>query len=95
MRLEPVKHGLEMMHPEFKLLSESESEQQVEDSLTPVYPTTEGVKQITLRNISEQALAKLDTGILADLLPEGMYQQQIGLAEGAAHCSPTNAGYCR
>lgn len=75
------KHGLEMMHPEFKLLSESESEQQVEDSLTPVYPTTEGVKQITLRNISEQALAKLDTGILADLLPEGMYQQQIGLAE--------------
>ena len=75
------KHGLEMMHPEFKLLSEQEGELTVEESLTPVYPTTEGVKQITLRNITEQALASLDSGSLSDLLPGGMYQQQIGLHE--------------
>ncbi|MDM7859196.1 ATP-dependent DNA helicase RecG [Alteromonas sp. ASW11-36] len=75
------KHGLEMMHPEFKLISEQEGELTVEESLTPVYPTTEGVKQITLRNITEQALASLDSGSLSDLLPGGMYQQQIGLHE--------------
>ncbi|WP_100643472.1 ATP-dependent DNA helicase RecG [Alteromonas facilis] len=75
------KHGLEMMHPEFKLVSESENEMAVEDSLTPVYPTTEGVKQITLRNITEQALAKLGGGFLPDLLPQGLYNQQIPLDE--------------
>ena len=75
------KHGLEMMHPEFKLISEQEGELTVEESLTPVYPTTEGVKQITLRNITEQALVSLDSGSLSDLLPGGMYQQQIGLHE--------------
>lgn len=72
------KWGLEMMHPEFTLIVEDEI--QPEPTLTPVYPSTEGVKQLTLRGLSEQALALLDKGGLADLLPEGMYEQQIDLA---------------
>lgn len=73
------KWGLEMMHPEFKVIEDTELE--VEDSLTPVYPTTEGVKQLTLRNLTEQALALLDKGALADLLPAGMYKQQWSLPD--------------
>ena len=73
------KWGLEMMHPEFKLI-EADTEE-MEETLTPVYPTTEGVKQLTLRNLTEQALAMLDKGALNDLLPDGMYSQQVSLAD--------------
>jgi ATP-dependent DNA helicase RecG len=74
------KHGLEMMHPEYKLLGQS-SAAVLEESLTPVYPTTEGVKQMTLRNFTSQALALLAKGGLAELLPEGLYKQQISLLD--------------
>ncbi len=67
------------MHPEFKLVEEDAPPS--EESLTPVYPTTDGVKQLTLRNLTEQALALLDKGALADLLPEGIYDEQISLNE--------------
>lgn len=73
------KWGLEMMHPEFKLVEDGNAT--VEETLTPVYPTTEGVKQLTLRNLTEQALGLLNAGGLADLLPDGMYQQQVSVAE--------------
>jgi len=71
------KWGVEMMHPEFALIEEGAAP--VEEALTPVYPTTEGVKQLTLRNLTEQALQLLQKGALNDLLPEGMYQQQWSL----------------
>ncbi|AMJ92989.1 ATP-dependent DNA helicase RecG [Alteromonas stellipolaris] len=73
------KWGIEMMHPEFKLIDEDAPLEA--ESLTPVYPTTEGVKQLTLRNLTDQALKMLDKGALADLLPEGMYSDQISLNE--------------
>ena len=72
------KHGLEMMHPEFKIVDE-EASTSVEDSLTPVYPTTEGVKQLTLRNLTAQALGLLEKGVLDDILPSGLYAQQLSL----------------
>ena len=74
------KHGLEMMHPEFKLVDD-EATSTVEESLTPVYPTTEGVKQLTLRNLTEQALKLLDNGVLNDILPPGLYAQQLSLQD--------------
>ena len=73
------KWGIEMMHPEFKLVDEDAPI--TEESLTPVYPTTDGVKQLTLRNLTEQALQLLDKGALADLLPDGIYDDQISLNE--------------
>jgi ATP-dependent DNA helicase RecG len=72
------KHGLEMMHPEFKIVDE-EASTSVEDSLTPVYPTTEGVKQLTLRNLTAQALGLFEKGVLDDILPTGLYAQQLSL----------------
>ena len=74
------KHGLEMMHPEYRHV-DTASENPVEESLTPVYPTTEGVKQITLRSLTEQALTLMKKGALAELLPENLYKQQVTLQD--------------
>lgn len=72
--------GLEMMHPEYKVV-DPESKAGMEETLTPIYPTTEGVNQTTLRKLTEQALAQLDKGALIDLLPSGLYPDQLSLNE--------------
>ncbi|MCF5718084.1 ATP-dependent DNA helicase RecG [Aeromonas veronii] len=75
----PGKYGLEMTHPEYKLLGEEQAGQ-TEEALTPVYPTTEGLRQLTLRNLTDQALAQLDLYGVEELLPAGLYPHQIELA---------------
>ena len=70
----------EIMHPEYKVVDNT-SVVQMEEHLTPVYPTTEGVNQITLRKLSDQALQQLDKGALPDLLPPGLYSDQLSLTE--------------
>ena len=75
----PGKFGLEMAHPEYKLLGEEQAGQ-TEEALTPVYPTTEGLRQLTLRNLTDQALAQLDLYGVEELLPAGLYPHQIELA---------------
>lgn len=71
------KHGLEIMHPEYTLLNDANAP--VEESLTPVYPTTEGVRQAMLRSLTEDALAFLHKFGVADYLPKAVYADQIGL----------------
>ena len=46
---------LEIVHPEYKII-DSESADIIEQTLTPVYPTTEGVHQLSLRRYTEQAI---------------------------------------
>ncbi|WP_421354134.1 ATP-dependent DNA helicase RecG [Aeromonas veronii] len=75
----PGKYGLEMAHPEYKLLGDEQAGQ-TEEALTPVYPTTEGLRQLTLRNLTDQALAQLDLYGVEELLPAGLYPHQIELA---------------
>ncbi|MFQ2516054.1 ATP-dependent DNA helicase RecG [Aeromonas caviae] len=75
----PGKYGLEMAHPEYKLLGEEQAGQ-TEEALTPVYPTTEGLRQLTLRSLTDQALAQLHLYGVEELLPAGLYPQQIDLA---------------
>jgi ATP-dependent DNA helicase RecG len=70
----------EIMHPEYKVVTDT-ANIQMEEHLTPVYSTTEGVNQITLRKLSEQALQQLDKGALLDLLPAGLYSDQLSLLE--------------
>jgi len=63
-----------MIHPEYTLMSAAESIE-MEDRLTPVYPATEGVHQLSLRALTEQALHYLDGQAgsgLADWLPAGL-----------------------
>lgn len=65
-----VKH-LEMVHPEYKLTEADDALAQVDESLTPVYPATEGLHQLTLRSLSDQALQLLKENRLklGELLP--------------------------
>jgi len=46
---------LELIHPEYRIV-DPEAVAEVEPYLTPVYPTTEGVHQLKLRDLTEQAL---------------------------------------
>ncbi|MGY8830964.1 MAG: ATP-dependent DNA helicase RecG, partial [Pseudomonadales bacterium] len=64
----PGSSGLEIYHPEYRALSGSEPIA-VEQTLTPIYPTTEGLTQQRLRQLSEQALARLGPQSLPDWLP--------------------------
>ncbi len=68
---------LEMVHPEYQRIGDDDTAE-VADSLTPIYPTTEGVHQLTLRNLTEQALERLKQSpqLLPDLLPDSLLQQQ-------------------
>lgn len=72
--------GLEIIHPDYRLFSEP-TELSVEETLTPVYPTTDGLRQTTLRNLTDQALALLEKSAVTELLPTGLYDQQMTLAQ--------------
>jgi ATP-dependent DNA helicase RecG len=59
--------GLEMYHPEYATLSDTMPPPS--DTLTPIYPVTEGMTQLRLRPLVTQALARLTTDNLPDWLP--------------------------
>jgi ATP-dependent DNA helicase RecG len=61
-RLGPT--GLEMVHPEYSFVGADEGA--LNDRLTPVYPTTEGLYQQRLRSLVEQALSRLEAVPLED-----------------------------
>ena len=63
---------LEMVHPEYRMRSPDDPPGSLEDTLTPFYPTTDGVQQGTLRRLTEQALARLDDSALVDWLPRSL-----------------------
>ncbi|HEB94080.1 MAG TPA: ATP-dependent DNA helicase RecG [Gammaproteobacteria bacterium] len=67
--------GLEMVHPEYRLI---ETDGPQEKTLTPVYPTTEGLRQQTLRKLIDQLLddPALLTGCLPELLPAELLAQR-------------------
>lgn len=66
--------GLEMYHPEYRRVDD-EVITPVEESLTPVYPTTEGLNQNRLRTLTDAALTQLQSGSLTELIPEHMRQR--------------------
>ncbi len=68
--------GFEMAHPEYAVLAEGETAQP-EATLTPVYPATEGVHQLTLRKLTQQALEKYLDKIPEWLPPEAL--AELGL----------------
>jgi ATP-dependent DNA helicase RecG len=72
--------GAEIIHPEYRIQGEN-SEVVLQQSLTPVYPTTEGIRQATLRKLTDQALELLDTVPIVELLPEELSRSLISLPE--------------
>jgi ATP-dependent DNA helicase RecG len=60
--------GLEIYHPEYRVLRDDEVAP-VEESLTPIYPSSSGFSQASWRKLCQQALDCLLQAELADLLP--------------------------
>jgi ATP-dependent DNA helicase RecG len=69
---------LEMVHPEFRRVLGGEAG--VEEHLTPIYPTTEGLQMPGLRKLIDQALTLLQEGRLAlpDLIPPALLPPGMG-----------------
>lgn len=59
--------GLEMVHPEYRRVSEATSG--LEETLTPIYPGTEGVAQGRMRALVNEALRELDRAAVRDWVP--------------------------
>jgi ATP-dependent DNA helicase RecG len=64
--------GLEMVHPEYQRLTGDAAP--LPETLTPVYPTTEGVAQARLRGLVLQALGELHSAGVREWLPAGILE---------------------
>jgi ATP-dependent DNA helicase RecG len=62
--------GLEMVHPEFRV---HPAHFETGEGLTPIYPATEGLRQLTLRKLAKAALER-HLNELEDLLPQSLRQ---------------------
>lgn len=64
-----VRHGRdgpEMVHPQYRVLH---GVVPVDATLTPIYPTTEGLGQLRLRGVIDKALARLPGAAALELIP--------------------------
>ena len=90
----PGGAGLEMVHPEYQLVT-GQSLAPPEQSLTPVYPMTEGLTQTRMRGLVRQAFTQFEQHPLPDLLPENLRQEralpELHAALRYLHQPPPNA----
>ena len=72
--------GFEMAHPEYSLVDQYQTII-TDETLTPVYPTTEGLKQLSLRNLCDQAVELLKKYDIEELLPAQLQPAQLSLKQ--------------
>jgi len=72
--------GFEMSHPEYSI-SDTFEQQPTSSTLTPVYSTTEGLKQLSIRALSEQAIKLLQKYAVEELLPQQWQPSQLPLSD--------------
>jgi len=65
------QHGLEMVHPQYRALH---GDTALDETLTPVYPITEGLGQQRLRGVIDKALARLPGEAELELIPSDLLQ---------------------
>ncbi|MDT8383597.1 MAG: ATP-dependent DNA helicase RecG [Gammaproteobacteria bacterium] len=88
---------LEMVHPEYRECGDGQAEVERDERLTPVYPTTEGLRQQKLRALIAAVLAdaELMKTQLRELLPDSVLAQQAMPSLAAAvryvHYPPADA----
>ncbi|OOH87736.1 ATP-dependent DNA helicase RecG [Pasteurellaceae bacterium 15-036681] len=78
-----IKRGrymAEIHHPEYQIIRGNQP-LELAETLTPIYSTTEGLKQNSLRKLTEQALALLDRVQVAELLPDEFNPHKYSLKE--------------
>lgn len=73
--------GYQIVHPEYKSLDDDIALTPVEETLTPVYPSTDGLRQVSLRSLTEQSLIRLQRGQVEELLPATIFNEQYSLSE--------------
>jgi ATP-dependent DNA helicase RecG len=73
-------HGFEVTHPDYRLLNSME-QSHIEETLTPIYPSTEGLKQNSLRSLTQQALGHLQQNQIRELLPTHLLAHPISLSD--------------
>lgn len=92
--IRPGASGLEIYHPEYSVQNTNEPVA-VEERLTAIYPSTEGLTQLRLRSLVRQALTHLSPASLPEWLPEDLrLHYNLGpLAEAVRylHQPPPNA----
>jgi len=86
--------GFEMIHPEYRITQEGQ-DAATTDSLTPIYPATEGVQQGRLRSLTDQALRLMQAAPPEELLPRAI-TEKLGMPSLAdainyLHRPPPNA----
>ena len=86
--------GFEMIHPEYRITQEGQ-DAATTDSLTPIYPATEGVQQGRLRSLTDQALRLMQAAPPEELLPRAI-TKKLGMPSLAdainyLHRPPPNA----
>ncbi|MDD9858348.1 MAG: ATP-dependent DNA helicase RecG [Gammaproteobacteria bacterium] len=67
------RHSLEMVHPEYRLYAER-PQTVTEASLTPVYPSTEGISAALMRRLVAQAMDR-ELGGLNECLPQAVRER--------------------
>ncbi len=85
--------GLELYHPEYRVLDGDDSAA-VEECLTPIYPSTEGISQTSWRKLCDQALDWLQRGRVSEWLERPPWPcPDIALAEALSflHRPPPDA----
>lgn len=89
--IRPGPTGPEIIHPEYKV--QADGPVQLEETLTPIYPTTEGIYQAGIRALCEQALSYLNESSVVELLPLELTEGQMSLADAirTLHMPPTTA----
>lgn len=78
-----IKRGrymAEIHHPEYQIVRDNQP-LVLAETLTPIYSTTEGLKQASLRKLTDQALALLDKVQVAELLPDEFNPHKYSLKD--------------
>jgi ATP-dependent DNA helicase RecG len=70
----PGQHGLEMVHPSYRLLADA-ADAGVRDRLDPVYPAVEGLGPQSLSRLIGEALKRLPPAEELELLPAGLRER--------------------
>ena len=77
------RYMAEIHHPEYQIIRNNQP-LELAETLTPIYSTTEGLKQASLRKMTKQALAVLQNVQVTELLPEQYNPHQYSLKEALA-----------
>jgi ATP-dependent DNA helicase RecG len=78
--IRPGKTGFEIYHPEYQIIKTGEP-LALSNSLTAIYPATEGLQQTRLRSLIDQALSLMSPETLRDWIPPAVLAQAAYTAE--------------